>query len=81
MEGFEQPESSFYIGFYDDSVLQEQTEVECHILASGEIRMVGYAEPELSNYWRLNMKHLGTIARNKRIPFHIHFLCKPFRLW
>ena len=34
---------------YDESVLQEQTEVECHILPSGEIRMVGYAEPELSN--------------------------------
>jgi len=32
---------------YDESVLQEQTEVECHILPSGEIRMVGYAEPEL----------------------------------
>jgi hypothetical protein len=25
-------------------VLQEQTEVECHILPNGEVRMVGYAE-------------------------------------
>lgn len=32
---------------YDNSVLQEQTEVECHILPNGEIRMVGYAETEL----------------------------------
>lgn len=38
----------FISDLYDDSVLQEQTEVECHILQSGEIRMVGYAEPELS---------------------------------
>ena len=37
----------FISDFYDASVLQEQTEVECHILPSGEIRMVGYAEPEL----------------------------------
>ena len=29
---------------YNDSVLKEQTEVECHILPNGEIRMVGYAE-------------------------------------
>ena len=34
---------------YDYSVLREQTEVECHILPSGEIQMVGYAEPELSD--------------------------------
>lgn len=39
----------FISDLYDDLVLQEQTEVECHILPSGEIRMVGYAEPELSN--------------------------------
>lgn len=39
----------FISDLYDDSVLKEQTEVECHILPSGEIRMVGYAEPELSN--------------------------------
>ena len=39
----------FISDLYDDSVLQEQTEVECHILPNGEIRMVGYAEPELSN--------------------------------
>lgn len=38
----------FISDLYDDSVLQEQTEVECHILPNGEIRMVGYAEPELS---------------------------------
>ena len=34
---------------YDDSVLKEQTEVECHILPNGEIRMVGYAEEELAS--------------------------------
>ena len=39
----------FISNLYDDSLLQEQTEVECHILPTGEIRMVGYAEPELSN--------------------------------
>jgi len=39
----------FISDLYDDSVLKEQTEVECHILPSGEILMVGYAEPELSN--------------------------------
>ena len=38
----------FISNTYDESVLQEQTEVECHILPNGEIRMVGYAEPELS---------------------------------
>ena len=38
----------FISDLYDKSVLQEQTEVECHILPNGEIRMVGYAEPELS---------------------------------
>ena len=38
----------FISELYDESVLQEQTEVECHILPNGEIRMVGYAEPELS---------------------------------
>ena len=36
-----------YPSLYNKSVLQEQTEVECHILPNGEIRMVGYAEPEL----------------------------------
>lgn len=34
---------------YDESMLSEQTEVECHILPNGQIRMVGYAEPELSS--------------------------------
>ena len=28
---------------------ENQTEVECHILPNGEIRMVGYAEDELLN--------------------------------
>ena len=39
----------FISNIYDKTVLQEQTEVECHILPNGEIRMVGYAEPELSS--------------------------------
>ncbi|MDB2637050.1 radical SAM protein [Candidatus Poseidonia alphae] len=39
----------FISNAYDDSVLKEQTEVECHILPNGEIRMVGYAEPGLSS--------------------------------
>ena len=38
----------FISELYDESVMQEQTEVECHILPNGEIRMVGYAETELS---------------------------------
>ena len=33
---------------YNDSMFQEQTEVECHILPNGEVRMVGYAETELT---------------------------------
>ena len=39
----------FISNAYDDSVLKEQTEVECHILPNGEIRMVGYAEEELAS--------------------------------
>jgi len=39
----------FISNAYEKSVLTEQTEVECHILPNGEIRMVGYAEPELSS--------------------------------
>ena len=39
----------FISDLYNESVLQEQTEVECHILPNGEIRMVGYAEPELAS--------------------------------
>ena len=38
----------FISNAYDDSVLKEQTEVECHILPNGEVRMVGYAETELA---------------------------------
>lgn len=34
----------FISNAYDESVLREQTEVECHILPNGEVRMVGYAE-------------------------------------
>ena len=34
----------FISDLYNESVLQEQTEVECHILPNGEIRMVGYAD-------------------------------------
>ena len=39
----------FISNAYDDSVLKKQTEVECHILPNGEIRMVGYAEEELAS--------------------------------
>lgn len=39
----------FISNAYDDSLLKEQTEVECHILPNGEIRMVGYAEEELAS--------------------------------
>ena len=38
----------FISNAYDESVLQEQTEVECHIHPNGEIHMVGYAESELA---------------------------------
>ena len=34
----------FISDLYNESMLQEQTEVECHILPNGEIRMVGYAD-------------------------------------
>jgi anaerobic ribonucleoside-triphosphate reductase activating protein len=46
--GSQNQQVHFISDLYDESVLQNQTEVECHILPSGEIRMVGYAEPELS---------------------------------
>ena len=36
----------FISDFYDASVLEERTEVECHILPNGELTIVGYAEPE-----------------------------------
>ena len=47
--GSQNQQVHFISDLYNQSVLQEQTEVECHILPNGEIRMVGYAEPELSN--------------------------------
>jgi len=37
----------FISEFYDASLLEERTEVECHILPTGELTIVGYAEPEL----------------------------------
>ena len=37
----------FISNLYDASLLEERTEVECHILPNGELTIVGYAEPEL----------------------------------
>ncbi len=37
----------FISGRYNQSVLEERTEVECHILPNGNLTIVGYAEPEL----------------------------------
>jgi len=34
---------------YNQSVLEERTEVECHILPNGNLTIVGYAEPEFLN--------------------------------
>lgn len=42
--GSQNQQVHFISNAYDESVLQEQTEIECHILPNGEIRMVGYAE-------------------------------------
>ena len=39
----------FISNTYDESVLQEQTEVECHILPNGNLTIVGYAEPDFLN--------------------------------
>ena len=39
----------FISNAYDDSVLKEQTEVECHILQNGQIRPAGYAEEDLAS--------------------------------
>ena len=39
----------FISGRYNQSVLEEQTEVECHILPNGNLTIVGYAEPEFLN--------------------------------
>jgi len=36
----------FISGRYNQSVLEERTEVECHILPNGNLTIVGYAEPE-----------------------------------
>ena len=38
----------FISNVYDETVLTEQTEVEFHVLSTGEIQIVGYAEVELS---------------------------------
>ena len=46
--GSQNQQVHFISNAYDESVLQEQTEVECHILPNGEIHMVGYAETELA---------------------------------
>ena len=42
--GSQNQQVHFISNAYEESVLQEQTEVECHILPNGEVRMVGYAE-------------------------------------
>ena len=46
--GSQNQQVHFISNAYDESMLQEQTEVECHILPSGEVRMVGYAEAALT---------------------------------
>ena len=46
--GSQNQQVHFISNAYDESVLQEQTEVECHILPNGVVRMVGYAETELT---------------------------------
>lgn len=38
----------FISDVYDETVLTEQTEVEFHVLPTGEIQIVGYAEEDLS---------------------------------
>lgn len=47
--GSQNQQVHFVSDLYDKSVLQEQTEVECHISPTGELQIVGYAETELSN--------------------------------
>ncbi len=37
----------FISGRYNQSVLEERTEVECHILPNGNLEIVGYAESKL----------------------------------
>jgi anaerobic ribonucleoside-triphosphate reductase activating protein len=39
----------FISGRYNQSVLEERTEVECHILPNGNLTIVGYAEPDFLN--------------------------------
>ena len=57
----------FISDLYDESVLQEQTEVECHILPNGEIRMVGYADKHLTQLLEVkNMRYTGVIKPRKK---------------
>ena len=46
--GSQNQQVHFISDVYDETVLTEQTEVEFHVLPTGEIQIVGYAEAELS---------------------------------
>lgn len=46
--GSQNQQVHFVSDLYDKSVLQEQTEVEFHISPTGEVQIVGYAEPSLN---------------------------------
>ena len=46
--GSQNQQVHFISDVYDETVLTEQTEVEFHVLPTGEIQIVGYAEVELS---------------------------------
>ena len=46
--GSQNQQVHFISDVYDETVLTEQTEVEFHILPTGEIQIVGYAEDDLS---------------------------------
>lgn len=47
--GSQNQQVHFISDVYDESVLTEQTEVEFHVLPTGEIQIVGYAENDLAN--------------------------------
>lgn len=46
--GSQNQQVHFISDMYDETVLTEQTEVEFHVLPTGEIQIVGYAEEDLS---------------------------------
>ena len=46
--GSQNQQVHFISDVFDETVLTEQTEVEFHVLPTGEIQIVGYAEAELS---------------------------------